>query len=256
MRKHPMSHILVDSRGVAVHHSFLPRRLLKMVPWLQDRNMLKRAILILPLLACLVGSLTAGQNSTPSVPSAATPTAKNISFAWAESDGVHLGAPQWADDWVRKNAKNFPAIRFSQTPVSGVENYLVVFSASTSVLSGFQPVLRISTRTTTAGVSGHGTATDTNGSMWSYTYSGTATATTTTMTTQDVPYTIDLHTLFASVYGGPGNILISRHSESIGRQQGGDSTDAVAYNLGQLIRRIRLKTRLLNAVAKDVVKAP
>ena len=120
-------------------------------------------------------------------------------------DGVYLGSPEWVDDWVQKNAKNFPTLRFSQTPVAAAENYLVVLSDSTSVLTGFQPVARFTTTTSTADVSGRGTVTDSYGSMWSYSYRGTATTTTTSMTQQDVPYTLETRTLYASAYGGPLN---------------------------------------------------
>jgi hypothetical protein len=76
------------------------------------------------------------------------------------------------------------------------------------------------------------------------------------MTHEDVPYTIESHTLYASVYGGPGDLLISRESETIGWQQGGDPSSAAIYNFGELARRIRFKTRLLNNVARDIVDFP
>jgi hypothetical protein len=217
--------------------------------------MLTRATLISITLTCLLCSLPAGQQERASRTPAA-PAFKSVAFAWADSEGVHLASPQFADDWVKKNAKNFPAIRFSQTPVSRADNYLVVFSSSTSVLSGFQPVVRVITTTTATDFSGRGTASDNSGSMWSYTFSWTATSTTRTMTQEDVPYTIESQTLYASVYGGPGHLLIYRHSETIGWQRGGDSQSAVIYNLAQTARRIRLKTRLLNSVARDVVRFP
>jgi hypothetical protein len=218
-------------------------------------RMLTRAILIFSVLTCLVCSLPAAQDERVS-PAPAAPGIKSVAFAWADSEGVHLASPQFADDWVRKKAKNFPTIRFSQTPVSGADNYLIVFSSSTSVLSGFQPAVRVNTATTTSDFTGHGTASDNSGSMWSYTFSGTATSTTMTMTQEDVPYTIESSTLYASVYGGPGHLLIYRHSETIGWQRGGDSQSALFYNLGQTARRIRLKTRLLNSVARDVARFP
>lgn len=192
----------------------------------------------------------------PSAPAATAPQPKVVSFAWADSDGVYLGSPEWVDDWVQKNAKNFPTLRFSQTPVAAAENYLVVLSDSTSVLTGFQPVARFTTTTSTADVSGRGTVTDSYGSMWSYSYRGTATTTTTSMTQQDVPYTLETRTLYASAYGGPLNLLVARNSESTARQEGGDPTQAVATDLGGLVRRIRMKTRLLDGVMRDIAKLP
>ncbi len=254
MRKHPMSHILVDSESGSVHHFLLPYRLETHFSLLRG-SMSTCAIRIFLVLICFVGSLAAQQNEQTSRASLA-PGLKSVSFAWADAVGVHLGSPQWADDWVRKNAKNFPTIRFSQTPVAGAENYLIVISDSTSVLNGFQLVARVNSTTSVTDFSGSGNARDNSGSGWTYTFDGTATSTTTTMTHENVPYTIESHALYASVYGGPGALLISRHSETVGSQQGGDPSNAAIYNLGQMARRIRLKTRLLNSVARDIVKFP
>jgi hypothetical protein len=218
-------------------------------------GMLTRAILIFSVLTPLLGSIAAKQKETPSRPPLASGL-KTVSFAWADADGVHLGSPHWTIDWIRKNAKNFPAIRFSQIPASGADNYLIVISDSTSVLSGFQPVVRVNSTTSETNFSGSGDARDNSGSSWSFTFDGRATSTTTTMTQEDVPYTIESHTLYASVYGGPGDLLISRESETIGWQQGGDPSSAAIYNFGELARRIRLKTRLLNNVARDIVDFP
>jgi hypothetical protein len=252
MRKHPMSHILIDSQTVLVHHSVLPGIPKRLLP---RGGMLTRAIIIFSVLTPLLGSLAAKQKETPSRPPLASGL-KTVSFAWADADGVHLGSPRWTSDWIKKNAKNFPAIRFSQIPASGADNYLIVVSDSTSVLSGFQPVVRVNSTTSETNFSGSGDARDNSGSRWTYTFDGRATSTTTTMTQEDVPYTIESHTLYASVYGGPGDLLISRESETIGWQEGGNASSAAIYNFGELARRIRLKTRLLNNVARDIVDFP
>ena len=218
--------------------------------------MLRRIVIISPLLTFLLAGVAAGQQGQPSAPPSATPVLKNISFACAPSNAVYLCSPKWTEDWVRKNAKEFAGIRFSQTPVPGAENYLVVFSTSMSVLSGFQPVVRWNTTTSTADVSGRGTVADDYGSTWTYTYQGTATVTTMTTTQEDVPYTVETTTIYASAYGGPLNSLVAQNSEWTSRQQGGDATAGVVTNLAGIIRGIRIKTRLLDGVVKDVAKLP
>jgi hypothetical protein len=253
MRKHPMSHIVVDSRTTLVHHSVLPGNPKDAVA--TEGGMLTRAILIFSVLTLSLGSFAAKQKETPSRPPLASEL-KTVSFAWADADGVHLGLAHWTNDWIKKNAKNFPVIRFSQIPVSGADNYLVVVSDAMSMLSGFQPVVRVNSTTSETNFSGSGDARDNSGFRWSFTFDGRATSTTTTMTQEDVPYTIESHTLYASVYGGPGDLLISRESETIGWQEGGNPSSAAIYNLGELARRIRFKTRLLNNVAKDIVDFP
>jgi PEGA domain len=169
---------------------------------------------------------------------------------------VYLCLPKWTEDWVKKNDKKFPGIHFSQTPVPGTDNYLIVFSTSTDVLSGFQPVVRWNTTTSVSDVSGRGAAADIYGSTWTYTYQGTATTTTMTTTQEDVPYTVETTTIYASAYGGPSNSLVAQNSESTVRQEGGDSTAAVVTNLGGLMRRIRIKTRLLDGAVRDIAKLP
>jgi len=251
MRKHPMSHIVVDSARVLVHHLTLPG--LSKSPL--RGNMLRRAILAFPLLTCLLSGFAAGQQGlSASLP--ATEASKNISFACAPPNGVYLCSPKWTEDWVKKNAKKFAGIHFSQTPVSGAENYLIVFSTSTSALSGFQPVVRWNTTTSTSDVSGRGTADDDYGSTWTYTYHGTATTRTMTTTHEDVPYTVETITIYASAYGGPLNSLVAQNSESTVQQEGGDPAAAGFTNLIGSIRRIRIKTRLLDGVVKDIAKLP
>lgn len=197
--------------------------------------------------------LGAGAQSSPSTPA---PRPKVISFAWVDSSGVHLGHPQWVTDWIAKKGSKFDRIRFSETPVQGADNYLVVLSASVEVLSGFQPVPRIITTTSTADISGSGTATDNEGDSWRYRFSGSATTTTTTMTHEDVPYTVETRTTYASAYGGPSGLLVSRHQASTSQQQGGDPTSALASDLGDLVHRVHLKTRMLNSVIRDIAELP
>jgi hypothetical protein len=252
MRKHPMSHILVDSAGVSVHHLSLPGLSKSSL----RGNMLRRAILAFPLLTCLFAGSVAGRQGQLSASLPTTEASKNISFACAPPNGVYLCSPKWTEDWVKKNVKKFAGIHFSQSPVSGAENYLIVLSTSTSALSGFQPVVRWNTTRSTADVSGRGTADDDYGSTWTYTYHGTATTTTMTTTQEDVPYTVETITIYASAYGGPLNSLVAQNSESTVRREGGDPDAAVVTNLGGLIRRIRIKTRLLDGVVKDIAKLP
>ncbi len=129
-----------------------------------------------------------------------------ISFAIADERGsVHPGMMGWTTNWIRKNAKKFPDVLFQQgCPVHGAQNYLIVFSASARVLSGFDPVVTTSTSTDTTPVSGSGTVTDNNGSTWNYTVNGTVTTTTTTTTQENVPYTIQSNTLYATAYDEHG----------------------------------------------------
>lgn len=177
-----------------------------------------------------------------------------ISFAIAdEKGGVHPGMMGWTTNWIGKNAKKFPNVLFQQgCPVHGAQNYLIVFSASARVLSGFDPVVTTSTSTDTTPVSGSGTVTDNNGSMWNYTFNGTVTTTTTTTTQENVPYTIQSNTLYATAYDEHG-VIVSQRWHVYNTKQGGDAANSAGYNLAGALFAINSRGSLLNGVVKDIV---
>ena len=77
-----------------------------------------------------------------------------------------------------------------------------------------------------------------------------------TMTHEDVPYTLETRTLYASAYGGPRNILVARNSEWTVRQEGGDPATGVITDVAGLLRRIGMKTRLIDGVVRDIARLP
>jgi hypothetical protein len=114
------------------------------------------------------------------------------------------------------------------------------------LLAGFSPTVETNTSKTFASDSGCGMATGTYGEARSYTYQGTAMAT--TMMYAEVPCTLDTRTLHASAYGVPRNVLVARNSEWTVRQEGGDPATGVINGVAELLRRIRMKTRLIDGV--------
>jgi YD repeat-containing protein len=174
-----------------------------------------------------------------------------VSFGISNSAGVQHSVPTWADHWVQKNAKKFPGLRFSQIPSGSAANYLVVFSSSASELAGFDPIVRTDTSTSTTPISGSGTVTDYYGRSWDFTYSGMETTTTTTSTRENLPYTIDSNSLYASVYDGQGK-LVSRHWRTVSTKQGGETYSTLGYNLGAALSAIHLKSGLLHDAIQDI----
>lgn len=206
----------------------------------------------------------AGIETSTNSPAACVPTAaasaaapqaslKIVSFAIADpKGGVHPGMAGWTENWIRKNAKKYPNVLFQQgCPIRGAENYLVVFSASASALSGFDPVVTTNTSTNTTPVSGSGTVTDNYGSTWDYTFSGDVTTTTTTTTQENIPYTIQSNTLYATAYDEHG-VIVSQRWHVYNSKQGGDAANSLGYNLGSALGAINSRGRLLNAVVKDI----
>jgi hypothetical protein len=198
-------------------------------------------------------------NASPGPPGAVTSVGNApscnvvVSFALADASGVHpfMGTGNWIQNWIRKNGKKHPDVCFSQNPLQGRRNYLIALSQSAHYLSGFDPVVRTNTSTSTSPVSGSGTVTDNYGGMWNYTYSGTVTTTTTTTTTEDVPYTINSNTLFANAYDERGT-LVSQRSHLYSTKSGGDAANSFGYNMGNALRAINARGRILESVIKDI----
>jgi hypothetical protein len=188
-----------------------------------------------------------------SVSAEAQMCSKVVSFALADASGVHpsLGSRGWIGNWVRKNARKHPDICFSQRPMQGRANYLIVLSQSASYFRGFEPVVRTDTSTSMAPVSGSGTVTNNYGETWNYTYAGTAPTATTTTTYENVPYTINSNTIYANAYDDRG-ALVSQRYHIYSKKSGGDPEDSAEYNLENEVRAINARGRLIHSVVMDI----
>jgi len=177
---------------------------------------------------------------------------KSISFAVANHNGgVEYYVPKWAQNWVKKNAKKYRDIQFTQEKGVGNNSYLIVFSDSAHALAGFEPVTHTSTSTSTTPVSGSGTVTDYYGDRWNYTYDGTVTTTTTTRTTENEAYRIESSTLYATTFDSRGG-TVSQHWHEYSTKSGGDAYNSLGYNLGNALGAINARGRLLSAAMKDI----
>lgn len=180
---------------------------------------------------------------------------KNISFAVAWADSVNPVVPGFAGKWALKNGKKYPGVCFSQTPVSGAANYLLVFANSSDSFRGIYPTVRTSTSTSVTPVSGTGTVTDNYGGMWSYNYNGTVTTTTTTTQQVDAPYIDTAQTLYLSCYRGDGTSC-GMGWRSITTRTGGDPYNTLGYNLGSMLASIHMKQNLLRDAVNRVAGEP
>ena len=179
---------------------------------------------------------------------------KNISLAVAGGGRMDLLVPDFARKWISKNSRKYDGVCFSQTPVAGAENYLLVFSTTESAFDGIYPRLKTNTSTSTTPVSGSGTVTDSYGGMWNYTYDGTVTTTTTTTVQENLPYRDTSDTLYLHSYNQNGR-LISERWRTVTSRQGGDGMGTLGYNLGSSLSAIHFKEHLLKATVADVIRA-
>jgi hypothetical protein len=201
--------------------------------------------------------------AVPTPAAVPAPTQKGtVTFATILEDGTMQPLmPDWAIKWVKKNHKKYPGVHFqtSGNTLPGGKNFLVVFSASSRVLQGFQPVTHTNTATSmtqvsgTTEVSGSGTVTSDNGSMWNYDMNGTAmstgTATTTTTTTthENAAYSQNTNILYVTAYDEKGT-MVAQQTHVYSTQSGGNAAYAAGYNIGNAFRAINARGRTLKWV--------
>jgi len=159
-------------------------------------------------------------------------------------DGTSKG---WLNNWVRKNAKSYPDVCFLPNPLKDHANFLVVLSDSPRFFQGFQVVPTSSTNITP--VSGSGTVTDEYGGMWNYTFDGEVTTTATTR--ENVPYGFNMNDLYANAYNDHG-ALVSHRYHVYSAETGSDSSSGFGYNVGNALRAINARGRLITSVVKDL----
>jgi len=187
-------------------------------------------------------------------PVAPNAPAATVTFVTIQNGNVVPLMPEWAIKWVRKNEKKYPGVRFqtSGEAVAGARNFVLAFSASSAEVQGFQPVTHQDTSTSSSPVSGSGTVTDTHGEMWNYTYNGTVTTTTTTTTHEQVPYTRTSNALYVTAFDERGGMVAQRwHVYST--QSGGNSANALGYNLGNALGALNARGHMLKRVVGDLV---
>jgi hypothetical protein len=212
-------------------------------------------------LGCRNDFLNGSTNSSQFIPSSKSEVtcSQTVSFA-VINDGtvrplVNLDSPKssWVANWVKKNSKKFPNVCFGE-PITGLQNYTIVFSNTLSSFSGFQAVTRTNVDTSTTPVSGSGTVTDYRGGCWYYTYNGTVTTTTTTTTVSNEAYEINSSYLYATAYNSFGGIISQRY-HLYSTQSGGDGSYSLGYNLGNAFAAINARGRLVNSVVHDISPA-
>src|SRR5256885_13075663 len=109
-----------------------------------------------------------------------------------------------------KNQKRFQGMCFSDSPMLGAHNYLVVFYTSAPVVSEIDKLREISAAADMSPTSGVGTFTTSYGSTWHYTYDRSATTTVTTVLTEKVPHNLQSNVVYAAAYSEQGT-PISQH---------------------------------------------
>ena len=178
---------------------------------------------------------------------------KNVSLGSLDKERLFLAIPEWAANWYEKNQKRFPGMCFSDSPMSGAQNYLVVFCTSAPAVSGIDPLIKISASADMSQVSGVGTFTTSYGSTWHYTFDRTATTTVTTVLTEKVPHNLNSNVLYATAYSEQG-ISISQHWPTAITKNGKETSGKRGKKRDTSSPEIRMMSELLNEMAEDIAK--
>jgi len=97
---------------------------------------------------------------------------KNVTIGGLKGEKLVLGTPKWAADWIEKNQKHMLDVCFSDTPMQGARNYLIVFYTSASASNGADAAnaasLAVPVPQGASPAAGVGTFTTSYGSTWHY----------------------------------------------------------------------------------------
>jgi hypothetical protein len=178
---------------------------------------------------------------------------KNVSLGSMEKDKLFLAMPDWALQWYEKNQKRFPGICFSDSPMPGARNYLVVFYLAVPQAAGTESLTRVSAPGQATSGSGKGSFTTSYGFTWHYTYEGTVTTTITSVSAENAPHNQPSTLRYATAYSEQG-IPVSQHSPTTAAKQ----VKETAYKSGKSgdaeLPQFHEMAGLLNRLMEDIAK--
>ncbi len=134
---------------------------------------------------------------------------KNITLGTVGKEKLYLGIPEWASRWIEKNSKKLPGICFSDSPMSGARNFLIVFY--TSAESSQTELLTTAPSSSAASwPEGQGAFTTSYGSTWHYHHDETVGTTVTSLLPDDSPHGGPAHVSYAMAYTDDGMPISQR----------------------------------------------
>jgi hypothetical protein len=135
---------------------------------------------------------------------------KNVTLGGLKGEKLVLGTPGWAEKWIEKNQKRMPQICFSETPMTGARNYLIVFYTSPGASNAAEATNTSLTAGQVPPASGVGTFTLSYGSTWHYSYDRTVGVTVLTHDDADEPHSQPGQELYATAYTEEG-VPVAQH---------------------------------------------
>jgi hypothetical protein len=139
---------------------------------------------------------------------------KNITLGGLKGEKLVLGTPGWAERWIEKNQKRIPQVCFSDMPIRGAKNYLIVFYTAPANKNAPEAQKASNSSTpqeTPAG--GVGAFTLSYGSTWHYAVDRTVGVTVLTRDEADQPYSQPNQVRYATAYTEEGMPLVEHWPE-------------------------------------------
>jgi hypothetical protein len=146
---------------------------------------------------------------------------KNITMGGLKGEKLVLGTPGWAANWVERNQKRMLQICFSDTPMPGARNYLIVFytaaaaSNGSTIVNPAAPPPQPQESSLAAGV---GTFTTSYGSTWHYFYDRNVGTTVNSNVDADQPQSKPDQVTYATAYTEEG-VPVAQHWRGAPKKQ-------------------------------------
>jgi len=134
---------------------------------------------------------------------------KNVTLGSVGKEKLYLGIPEWASRWIEKNSKKLPGICFSDSPMSGARNFLIVFYTSAESAQTELPTTAPSS-SAASWPEGQGAFTTSYGSTWHYNHDETVGTTVTSLLPDDSPLGLPAHVSYAMAYTEDGMPISQR----------------------------------------------
>jgi hypothetical protein len=178
---------------------------------------------------------------------------KNITLGSLQGEKLVLGTPGWAAKWIEKNQKRMPRVCFSDMPMQGARNYLIVFYTSPATSPGAELASTSFTALHGTPASGVGTFTTSYGSTWHYFYDRTVGVTVNTRNDADEPHNQAGQVLYATAYTEEGVPVAQQWPEQLKKPVKTDSTNPKKAREARSARE-QVSSDLLSQLAESIAK--
>jgi hypothetical protein len=178
---------------------------------------------------------------------------KNVTLGSLRDEMLVLGTPAWATKWIEKNQRRMPQTCFSDTPMAGAQNYLIVFYTPGAAANGGELTNASLNSLQGTPATGVGAFTTKYGLTWHYAYDRTVGATINSRNDADEPHSRAGQVLYATAYTEEGVPVVQHWPERQGKLTDGISKDSKKIRNATAANE-RISSDLLSQMVEDILK--